>query len=567
MNRFRRALGFLSVALLLAGFNLLVLKETLFTAPVYLALGAGALCGIAWCLAAMAGKIEEGKGPTLQGINTAVGVFIFLGICITLYAFAKRWDVAWDLTQEGRRQLAPQTAQVLEGLKTPVEVTCFFVFAGDDRVYTAQQKTRRFLELCQRYTDKLAVEFIDPQKDPGKLEAMNALRAGAEIKSVTGVGTVVIRGGSKQREIPLSDVLSRLEEREFTNALINVSQSASPKIYFLTGHNERDLLNKDPKEGGSDFQLWLEKESYTVERLLIPYTSPVIPADCAVLAINGYEKDLLPHETDAVDQYMLGGGHLLVLVNPHFILNPTENVVEQLRPWLQGRLGVVVGTDIVASPATNGLKILLLPDFNDQGVLGQYAANSPQGPEFRGSFNTGHPITRGFDSTLVLSLARTVALSDPLPENVTGTVLLRSTPDTWAETNLAALQNEQKLNPDPGDAKGPNPVAVAVSMTTKTPVADTGRFRDARAVVVGDADLASNEGIDSASNANFLLNSMAWLTESEDLIAIRPTGKEDPAIVLTQGEQRAIAWVSALGTAQAAALAGALMYLRRRRYQ
>ncbi len=567
MRGFRRVLGFGALAFLTAGFNLLVLKETLFTAPVYVALGVGVASGIVWFLMTAAGKIEEGKGPTLHGINTAVGVIVFLAICITLYAFAKRWDASWDLTQEGRRQLAPQTVQVLEGLKTPVEVTCFFVFAGDDRVYTAQQKTRRFLEQCQRHTDKLAVEFIDPQKDPGKLEAMNALRADAEIKSVRGVGTVVIRGGTKQREIPLSDVLSRLEERDFTNALINVSQSASPKVYFLTGHNERDLLNQDPKEGGSDFKLWLEKESYAVERLLIPYTSPVIPSDCSVLVIDGYEKDLLPHEIEALDQYMLDGGRLLLLANPHFILNPTENIVEQLRPWLQGRLGVVVGTDIVASPATNGLKILLVPDFNDEGLLGQYAGGPAPGDGFRGSFNTGHPITRGFDSTLVLSLARTVSLADPLPEKMSGMVLLRSTPDTWAETNLAALQNEQKINPDPEDTKGPNPVAVAVTLITETPLADTGRFKDARAVVVGDADLASNEGIDSASNSNFLLNSIAWLTESEDLLAIRPTGKEDPAIVLSQGEQQAIAWISALGTTQAVALAGALMYLRRRRFQ
>ena len=90
-------------------------------------------------------------------------------------------------------------------------------------------------------------------------------------------------------------------------------------------------------------------------------------------------------------------------------------------------------------------------------------------------------------------------------------------------------------------------------------------MRDGRIVVVGDADLASNEGIDYAGHHNFLLNAVAWLSEKEELIAIRPTGTEDLPIVLTPRAQRTVAWIASLGTAQAIALAGFLMYMHRRR--
>ena len=73
-------------------------------------------------------------------------------------------------------------------------------------------------------------------------------------------------------------------------------------------------------------------------------------------------------------------------------------------------------------------------------------------------------------------------------------------------------------------------------------------MRDARVVVIGDWDLASNEGIDMASHSNLLLNTIAWLTESEELIAIRATGTEDPPVVLSPGEEKAVAWIAALAS-------------------
>ena len=89
----------------------------------------------------------------------------------------------------------------------------------------------------------------------------------------------------------------------------------------------------------------------------------------------------------------------------------------------------------------------------------------------------------------------------------------------------------------------------------------------ARVVVLGDADIASNEFINLVSNQDLLLNSMAWLTENEELIAIRPRGTLDEPILLSTSQQRLIAWVASLGTVQLIALAGIATYLLRRKYQ
>ncbi len=557
MSRLRNALAAAAVILLVAGFNLLILRESLFNSAVLGPLIGGLALGFVWLLWSGASLLRGRNDASTGMLNAVIGSFVFLGICMTVFAFIQREDVSWDLTQEGRRELAPQTKIILQSLTHPVEITCFFIRSGDDRVRVAQEKTQRFLRQCQEISDRLEVEFVDPERHPERVQALNMLR-------VSNVGTVVVRSGARQREIPLSDVNARLEERTFTNALLNVSRESIPKVYFLTGHGERDIRSGDPKTGAANFRAWLEKEAHEVGRCVITVDNPSLPQDCSVLIINGYKSDLQPHEIQALDQYMADGGRLLVLVNVQMVQENEFAVKEQLRPWLQNRFGIRVGPDIVVSNATQSYRIMFLPDFE---LLGGSAAQVPPNPGFRGSFNNLHAITRNLDKQLVLSVIRTVSLDANLPEGVSGSVLMRTTPDTWAETDLSAVVNGEAITQDPDEASGPNPVMVAVAARSNRSVGGGDRTREGRVIVLGDADLSLNEYINLVSNQDLLLNSIAWLTENEELIAIRPTANVDQPLILTPSQQRMIAWIASLGAVQAIALAGILVFLQRRKYR
>ena len=564
MERVRQILGISSLVLLFVGLNLAVVWENPFVPSVYVPLIGSAIFGQIWLVLKLASALGKGKGSA-RGLNAVVGTVVWLGICIAAYALVKRSDVSWDLTQEGRRELSPQTVQVLRMLTEDVEVTCFWVRAGGDaRVDLAQDKAERFLARCQRVTDRLKVKYIDPQANPLLLEEMGVLR----IQSA--VGTVVLEAGARQREIPLSDVTSRLEERDFTNALVNIVRDSRPKIYFLMGHGERDILDTDPKVGGSNFALWLEEEAYETARHLIAYTNPEIPADCSILVINKYQADLKPHEIEVLDEYMNNGGRLLILSDPQVAIEGAVPSVEQLRPWLSTRFGVRVGNDILVSRLTEGYKLALISDFNDRRSLGEYARLPEAGTRYHGSFNGEHPITRGLgnmDRQMILSAVRSVEIDRNLPAGVTGSLLLRSTPDTWAETDLRGVLDLKPLSREDYETEGPNGIAVAMTMRTDVPVGDGSRMREARLVIVGDADMSSNEQMNYVSNQSFLLNSVAWLSENEELIAVRPTRTDDAPILLTRGEQRTVAWLASLGPIQAIALVGLGVYLARRKYR
>ncbi len=559
MRILRNLSGIAAILTFIAAINLALLNESIVANavawPLFAALALGALWLILW-VAGLASSRKLGRGGLS---NSIVGSVLFFGTLVVLYAFIARADWSWDLTQEGRRDLAPQTTLVLQSITEPVEVVCFFVRAGDDRVRLAQEKTRRFLDRCGRYTDQLEITFVDPQEHPEQVQKYNVLGV-----QKSEVGSILLKSGMRQREIPLSDVNARLEERDFVNALVNLTQKSSPKVYVLMGHGGWDLQSDDPKQGGRKFAELLVRESYDLAAWAAQPDAPAVPADCDVLVINGYTDDLRDYEVDAIGAYMDHGGRLLLLVNPLYQQRTALPSVERLRPFFEQTFGVRLPTNVLVSSETGGYQMAILPDFS---VFPNYKPELGNETEpFRGSYNATHPITRGMDKQIVLNFVRSVESIADLPDGVTHRVLLRSTPGTWAETDIDAIMNRRPIQREATETAGPNPIALAVTTQADVTVADESRAREGRVVIAGNANMSDNEFMMYAGVQDFLLNSLGWLTERED-IAIRPTGALEQPLVLTDRQERIIAWVASLSVVQFVALIGLAAYAWRRQYR
>ena len=108
--------AFVAVAAVVAfayALNLFVLRESMFNQQVLVPMAIGAGLAAVWLLLQLISLSKSGRGATIHGINTVIGSIAYLGICVVIFAFAKRHDREWDLTREGRRDLAPQTSHVL----------------------------------------------------------------------------------------------------------------------------------------------------------------------------------------------------------------------------------------------------------------------------------------------------------------------------------------------------------------------------------------------------------------------------------------------------------------------
>lgn len=548
MKNVRFIIGILALAGLAVGLNVVVFTRDPFSFSVLLPLCIGLLCGLVWIIIGVSRMVESfERGKTVNTVSSIVASLAFLGICVVLYAFVKHAGYSWDLTREGRKPLSQQTVQLLRGLDKEVAVFGVFIKAGDRDIQIRREKTRRFLERCQRYTSNLSIEFFDPEQNVLKVESLG-------LKNLSPQGAVVLKCGTRQRVINFSEINDRLEEGAFTQSLIYVARDSQPKLYFLSGHEEPSL------DSMSELTKRLEEESYLIEEFTLNVLDPQIPSDCSVLVINGPKGDLQLPEVKAIQDYLRRGGRMLVLIEPWRIVS---RGVEHFLPMLRQDYGIDVGTDIVLSRAQSTQEMVLVVFTPDFGMIGVSAPDIPR----RGSYNESHIITRGFDQNMMFSLSRSVNLVSDMPEGVAGETLLFTLPGTWAETDLDLLFDEKRAHPDEEDMKGPFGVAVAVTANTDMQVADTGRTRDTRIVAVGDQDFISNDGIRVVGHWNFILNTLAWLTENEELVGVRPARKEDPPLQLTANQERAIAWVTVLGAFQAIVIIGIVTFALRRKYQ
>ncbi len=511
------------------------------------------LSGIVWLVSVFRETVTSSywSGRAVSSLNSIVSVLIFFGICVVVYALVLRWDVSLDLTAEGRRSLSPQTVKVLESMTKEVKVLCFFINIDDEAVVIAKEKTLRFLEQCKKHTPFIQVELLDPQIDRARLESLGITHASAQ-------GTVVLKCGKRQRVIMLSGANPRMEERDFTNALISVLRDTEIGVGYLTGHEETPL--DDPTSGGlSTAKALIEGESYKIEPFQISISAPEVPRKYEVIIIHNPKGDLHPEELKALKKFVEEGGGLMIFLEPWVDVKLGASGTEFLRPWIKQEFGVDVGSDIVfTSQRRNPWEVELRTDPKpfenvEEGFM-----------EFKGSMRVDHPITQRMDQPLLLRAVRTITPQEKLPKGVQVIPILRTTPDYWAETDLSRLAEGGTVKFESGEKEGP--LYVAVAGVKKSEKEDANKKRG-KFVIVGDSDFITNERISIGGHVNFLLNSLAWLTEHEELISIRPTTKEDKPIVLSALQKRWLIWFSVLLTPQVVLIAGLITFAVRRRSQ
>jgi ABC-type uncharacterized transport system involved in gliding motility auxiliary subunit len=118
---------------------------------------------------------QNGKPPTLRhrrlviGANVLVQIVALLAVVVMVNWLTSRHYVRFDWTKAGYYKLAEKTKQVVAGLKDPVDVIVFLP-PDDHRDYIEKilDDVRNLLKEFQFYgKEKLHVEYVDPQRDPG----------------------------------------------------------------------------------------------------------------------------------------------------------------------------------------------------------------------------------------------------------------------------------------------------------------------------------------------------------------------------------------------------------------
>lgn len=526
LKRILGLLGWLGVALVFAAVAIRFLKPEWQQYYNGLAI-AGLVCTLLYMLSQWREIVQAFAGRQARfGTLAAASILVVFGILIAINYLSTRHNKRWDLTAAHQFSLSDQTKKVLADLKEPIKI----------RVFARSDDFQRFRDRLDEYTyqsKQVSVEYIDPEKRPGVAQQLG----------VTALGTIVLEYKGRNEKVN-SDA-----EQELTNGLIKVIQGRQPKVYFTQGHGEKDTAGAQPG-GYNAVVAGLTSGNFVVDKVVLAQQGAV-PADADILIIAGLKTDFLAPEIDAVKAFLAKGGKLLVLLDPVLKADQPQPTGLQglLKDW-----GIEAGNDVILDVSGMGRLI-----GTDESV--PVAASYPP-----------HPITEDFRLLTAYPLARSMSPIEGGVNGHTAQKIVETSNRSWAETNLKSLSGGQPAKQDEGDKAGPVALASAVSApaTAAPPPAtppkegEAPKTAETRIVAFGDSDFASNGALGVAGNRDLFLNTVNWLAQQENLIAIRPRDPEDRRITLTADQERRIFFLTVLIVPGLVLLAGVQTWWRRR---
>ena len=452
------------------------------------------------------------------GSNAFILAVAFFGVLVVINFFVYKNTKRWDLSEDQSNSLAKETVATLKSLPEQVVAKGFF----SDNSSSSMQSAKALLDkYVYEGRGKFEYDFINQDSDPVAWE-----QAGKPAD-----GTIVMYMGTAKQSA------TSVTESAVTGALVRLMNPGEHAIYFLTGEGEISI-DATGNQSYSTLKSALENKNYTVSSLNL-LTTGQIPADASVVVVAGPMKPLTDNEVSILDIYMKSGGSLVVMEEPT-LATDFGDAQDPLANYLAGTYGIVLGDDI---------------------IIDQLAAQQFQQPYIAiadPSLYPQHAITKNLSGmTALFPTARSVEVNQDLGTDYTKTELVKTSSQSWAETDMASV-SANNPTPDQGvDSFGPVTIAVVAQ----------GSSNAARLVVFGDPDFAMNGNYTVYGNGDLIVNSIDWAAKVENLISLTPKTTTTRALVPFQGYmQNVIFFVSVVALPGIILIAGVWSFIARRRH-
>lgn len=463
--------GLALVGLIVLAFGLFTRQALGLDTPFVIAhgvLGVAAL-GTALLLALL--RIGKSRQPALlrPALRSIGGGVATCALALLAYWGVVQADVRFDWTFEGRFELSEATHQLLAELPAPLALTLYFD-PGDPRI----RNTRLLLE-----------EFANVAKGPQAVR-VDVLRIDEHPEDEDRYGI----GSSNSVVLTLGDrfeLVERPTEGALYQALSGLVRDPTRVLYISVGGGEGDLERSDAL-GFSGLRAALESEGFEARPLPLAMVDE-IPADASAVISIAPRRALPEASLGALERYLEGGGRLVVFLEPD-----TDSGLDPLL----ARFGITPREGFVVDPASGPIE-------------GDARGRNPIASAY-----ASHPVTQGLEANRMTFFrgARSFALRKTEPDDRLRAVVLTSS-EAWIDSETRSDGEPDAALVPPDDTRTDyQPLVVTAELERGG--------RQARLVVFGDADLASNRYLRALYNLDLVLNAIHWVTEHESAIAIRP---------------------------------------------
>lgn len=509
----------------------------------------------------MAAMSSSSRRRLVDSSVLGAGAALALALVVIVNYFGWKYHARFDWTESQLYSLSEKTENVLGALDHDVEAIVFMT--PGDELY---DPVRELLARYEAASPRISVRTIDPERNPAEAQSL------VDNYKITQLNVVVFDSGDDRRVVEGADLAEYdysgyqygqgpkmtgfKGEQAFTGAIIELAEDRKPSMLFTTGHGEVGV-DDFSGSGLSQAQEMLGRDNFSIDSWA-SLGQPEVPAGTDLVVIAGPTLRFAEPEVEALRRYLARGGRLLAMLDPQ-ISERGELGATGLEPLLAD-YGLSVGSDLVVDPANP------LPFYGAETI-------------FVDSYGD-HAITRSLDQTqvpVILPLARSVR-SEGDAEGFKSVELLKTSDEGWGETDMSHL-NQVAFGD--GDLKGPVSLAVAVQAADAENEGDEEKGDDeaaadptgpvessgsgTRLVVFGDSTFASNSQLGNVGNSILLANTMNWLVERENLVAIPPKTPEQVRLNLSGSQLRTLTWTVLALLPGLALFAGVAVFFRRRR--
>ena len=443
-----------------------------------------------------------GRRQGKLGANTVVLSVAVLALITVADYLGYRHHKRFDLTAEGLYSISPQTQKVVANLSKDVKV-----------VYFNKDENQQVSDLMREYKysgARLTYERIDPNQRPEMARQYKVRR----------MGDLVVAAGDR------TETISDASEQAVTNAILKVTRDKLKTVCFSEGHGER-ALSDTQASGYSTVEQRLKDENYQLKSVLLAREQQV-PSECAAFVVAGPKQSITPPEAAMIGKYLDGGGKALLLLDPE----TDPQLDDILKSWnLQSADNIVLDVSGVGQMFGAGA---LAPVVSDYG---------------------NHSITKDFGRTMsVFPKARAIKITGQAG-GANAVPLLTTSEQSYTKDKITPGKSPEF---EPGkDQKGPLTLGAAANK-------GLGSNKEARLVVIGNSEFASNGVFKFQRNSDLFLNSVNWLAEEEDLISIRPKSVTNRSVVMTESQQRTFFLLSVVFMPLAVIGSGIYIWWKRR---
>jgi hypothetical protein len=475
-----------------------------------------------------------GMAFTAGSVVAAISLIVLANVALILH------DVHFDLTRERVFTPSSHALEVVDSLAQDVQLT-YFYHAQDPN----GKRLRDLVIILGRRNPRLHVRAVDPDKQPS-LAATHGVRL---------YNAAVLEAEGRRLVVQSTD------ENDLAIGIQRVLREQVITLCFIEGHHEYPIDNFEfhthleglhdhshgdasskvvqmPGHGIGRLRHALETLGYEV-RTIIPAMQPEIPADCAAVIDANPRTTYLPGESIALEAYLARGGSLLLMYDLGFVVEP------RLARMLE-TLGVRLTQSVVIDPQ-------------------QHYATDPEMVAVSGL--EPHPITKDVSLTFFPG-ARALELV-PAPADITAVPLILSSKASYTRPvePVEARQVRPHLPSAPPTAARPeaqpHPHVLAVATEGTWPDA-TPEARPFRAVIIGDADFASNSFLPYMANSDLALSMMRWLVREDRSPAVASRIPVPSLLLLTRPQMRQIFFVTEVLLPLGALVMGAFVWWKRR---